>query len=153
MTSTSSTFLPLLIAFGGLFLGAIFILIGWYLWYEGRELRTNGRTVTAIVKEKFRKVDQDLLGQLENYYIRCVFQDTTGLLQEVEVSLQSKRWYQVSEGKTTQLTYVPDDLDETLPGSRFGWQVRGVIGIALMALGVLSTAVISVGAFQEWLRT
>ncbi|GAB2559684.1 hypothetical protein [Spirosoma areae] len=144
--------LSLLIAFGGLIIGAILIFIGWYLWYEGRDLRNSGLTVTAIVLKKFRKEDQCLLGRLENYYARCAFQDTTGLPHEVDVYMQSKLWYQVSEGNTTQLTYVPDELDETQPGSRFGWQVRGIAGILMMVFGTLTIAVISVGGFQEWLR-
>lgn len=152
MTSSSSTVLPLLIAFGGLIIGILFILIGWYLWYEGRDLRNNGHTVTATVLKKFRKEDQGLLGQLENYYIRCAFQDTTGLLREVEVHMQSKLWFQVREGNTTKLTYLPTDPDETQPGSHFDWKMRGVIGIIMMIFGVLAIAVISVGAFQEWLQ-
>ena len=144
--------LPLLIAFGGLLIGTIFIFIGWYLWYDGRDLRSHGRTVTATVLKKFRKADQGLLGQLENYYVRCAFQDTTGLLHEVEVSLHSKLWFQVREGNTAKLTYLQTNPDETQFGSRFDWQVRGWVGMVMIVFGVLGIAVISFGAFQEWLQ-
>lgn len=151
MTSSSSTILPLLIAFGSLLIGTLFLFIGWYLWYEGRDLRNNGHTVTATVLGKFRKEDQGLLGQLENYYVRCAFQDMAGRLHEVEMSVQSKLWLQMREGNTTQLTYVPTDPDETQPGSLLDWRVRGVIGIVMMTFGALAVIFISVGAFQECL--
>ena len=151
MTTATSSILPLLIAFGGLFIGALFTLIGWYLWYEGRDLRTSGLTVTAIVLKKFRREDQGLLGELENYYARCMFLDPAGLRHEVDVSMQSKRWFQLNEGATTRLTYVPEGLDETQPGSRFNWQLRGVLGIVMIAFGLLAIAVFTINGFQEWL--
>lgn len=152
MTITLSAILPLLIAFSGLSFGALFIFIGWCLWFLGRDLSRNGITVTATVLEKFQKEDQRLPGRLAYRYVRYAFQDTSGRPHEVAISMQSKQWDQMSEGTITQLTYLPDDPDETQPGSRLRWQVRGVIGIILMACGVLSIGLTFVGSFLEFLR-
>jgi len=147
----NTTVLPLFIAFGGLFFGALFIFIGWYLWYESHELSSSGLTVTATVLRKFRKDDAGLWGNLENYYMQCRFLDSTGQSQEVDVYMRSKLWYQVNEGATTQLTYVPNELDEPQPGSRFGWQLRGIMGVGMMTLGTIMIALLTIGGIQEWL--
>jgi hypothetical protein len=149
----TTTILPLLIAFVGLFFGGLSIFIGWYLWYDGRDLRSNGLTVTATILKKFRKDDQGAWGNLESYYAQCQFHDPSGQPKEVDVYMRSKLWYQVSEGATTQLTYVPDELDEPLPGSHFNWQVRGLAGIGLMAFGMLLILVLTFGGIQEWLSS
>lgn len=148
-----TTILPLLIAFGGLLFGAVFMFIGWYLWYEGQDLRSSGLTVRATVLRKFRKADQGLWGNLESFYAQCQFRDITGQSREVDVYMGAKRWYQVSEGATTMVTYVPNEVDEPLPGSRFGWQLRGFIGISMMTLGMLLILILTVGGVQEWLAS
>ncbi|MFD2574249.1 hypothetical protein ACFSUS_26680 [Spirosoma soli] len=153
MISSSATILPLLVAFGGLFVGIVCILIGWYLWYEGRDIRSSGLTVTAIVLEKFRKEDQGLMGEMINYYVRCSFQDATGLAREVDVSMRSRRWFQLSEGATTRLTYVPEELDESQPGSHFVWQLRGFAGITMIVFGIVTIAVCTVSRLLEWLNS
>lgn len=151
-TTMETTILPLLIAFCGLFFGALFLFIGWYFWYDGRDLRSNGLTVTATILKKFQKADQGMRGLLQSYYAQCQFYDSSGEAHEVDVYMNSSLWYQVREGATTQLTYVPDELDEPMPGSRSNWEVRGVFGIGLMALGMLLILFLTIGGIQEWLR-
>ncbi|WP_338874851.1 hypothetical protein WBJ53_04445 [Spirosoma sp. SC4-14] len=146
-----ATILPLLIAFGGLFFGALFFFVGWYLWYDGRDLRTSGLTVTATILKKFRKADQGAWGNLESYYAQCLFHDAAGQPREVDVYMHSRLWAQVTEGTTTQLTYVPDELDEPLPGSRSNWEVRGIVGVGLMAFAVLLILTLTIGGIQAWL--
>ncbi|GAB3506319.1 hypothetical protein GCM10027341_39180 [Spirosoma knui] len=150
MTSSISI-IPLLIAFGGFVISVFCTLVGWYLWYEGRDLRSSGLTVTATVLTKFRREDPGLLGELENYYARCMFLDAAGLPQEVDVSMQSRRWIQLSEGTTTRLTYVPEELDDTQPGSRRSWLLRSALGLAMMGGGLLAITVCVISGLQEWL--
>ncbi|GAB3889397.1 hypothetical protein [Spirosoma agri] len=145
------TILPLLIAFGALSVGMLCLLVGWYLWYESQDLRSGGLTVTATILKKFRKDDQGIGRSLESYYAQCQFYDPTGQAREVDVYMQLKRWLQMDEGTTTLLTYIPDERDEPLLGSRFNWQLRGMIGLGLMALGMCLILVLTVGGIQEWL--
>ena len=144
-----SPIFSLLIAVGSLLIGLAFIYTGQYLWKKGRNLRINGQTATATILRKFRQDNKDALGQLENYYAWCSFQDANGLPRKVEVKIQSKLWHQVSEGTTIQLTYIPNNLMETQFGSKLSWKVRGFIGLVIMGFGSLVIVVITLDSIQE----
>lgn len=144
-----SPIFSLLIAVGSLLIGLAFIYLGQYLWKNGRNLRINGQTATATILRKFRQENQGALGQLENYYAWCSFHDAHGLPRKVEVKLQSKLWFQVSEGTTIQLTYIPNNLLETQFGSKLSWKIRGFLGLVIMGFGSLVILVITLDSIQE----
>ncbi len=73
------------------------------------------------------------------------------MTHEIDVPMQSKRWFQVREGNKTQLTFVPNDPEETQSGSKLGWQIRGIIGVGLLVLGGLISMTSSVSGFRAWL--
>ncbi|HEX8235967.1 MAG TPA: hypothetical protein VF600_08420 [Abditibacteriaceae bacterium] len=145
--------LLLLIACGGLFFGALFLYIGWRLWSNGRELRSTGISTHATVQKKFRKAADRSWGGLENYYVRCAFQDANGQAHETEIKVPSKLWRQLREGGTLAITYLPGHVEMAQAGPRWGWQVRGVLGIGLMLLGLAALVVFPLGILREMLQS
>lgn len=146
----SKAFLAL-IAAGGLFFGLLFIFLGWKLWSNGRELRSSGITVSATIKQKFRNAKDQSWGGLENYYLRCTFQDASGNAEEMEVKVPSKLWRQLREGQNFDITYLPGQIESAEAGPRWGWQVRGFIGVAMMLFGIVALTVIPLGILRELL--
>ena len=145
--------LHLLIAGGGLLFGVLFLFVGWRLWSNGRELRSAGISTTATVQMKFRKAEDRSWGGLENYYIRCTFTDTNGQAHESDVKVQSKLWRQLREGGTLAITYLPGRTEMAQAGPRWGWQVRGVLGIGVMLLGLAALIVFPLGILREMLQS
>lgn len=142
----------LLIAAGGLLFSLMFIFLGRYLWIEGREMRGAGVTVTATVLKKLRHPEDRSWGGLENYYVRCSFNDAVGKAHEVELKVQSKLWRQTREGGTLWLTYMNGQPETARVGPRLGWQIRGIVGTIIMAFGIVALLVIPFAAFREWIN-
>lgn len=149
---TDSKTLPLLIACGGLFFGALFLYVGWRLWSNGRELRSHAISTSATITKKLRKAEDRSWGGLENYYLRCAFTDANGQAHETEVKVPSKLWRQVREGGTLTITYMPGRVETVQAGPRWGWQVRGVLGIGLMLLGMAALVMFPLGILREMLQ-
>jgi hypothetical protein len=150
---TDSKTLHLLIASGGLLFGVLFLFLGWRLWSNGRELRSTGISTGATITKKFRKAEDRSWGGLENYYVRCAFKDSEGQAQETEVKLPSKLWRQLREGGTLELTSRPGQVNAAQAGPRWGWQVRGVLGIGLMLFGLAALVVFPLGVLRELLQS
>ncbi len=132
----------LLIAFGGVFFGTGFFFVGRYLWREGRELRREGVGVRATILQKINKGGWDGNG------LRCAFRDAAGA-HEVELTVSSKLWHQIRENGTVPLTLLPGQLETVRVGSPFGWKLRGVIGLGMMAVGVLAGFGFLIGGLWE----
>lgn len=132
--------LPLLLAVGGFFIGALFVGVGWFLWQNGRDLRTQGVTVRAVIRQKVRTPG------LGNNALRCAFD-----AHEVDVAVPSKLWHQLREGRAVPLTHLPGRPETARYGSRLAWRVRGGIGLGMMALGGVVLVVFPVVGVQEWL--
>jgi hypothetical protein len=150
---TNSKTLHWLIAGGGLLFGCLFLFLGWRLWSNGRELRRSGVSVSATVQKKFRKAEDRSWGGLENYYVRCTFTDINGQAHETEVKVPSKLWRQLREGGTVEMTYLPGQIKAAQAGPRWGWQVRGVLGIGLMLLGLAALIMFPFGILREMLQS
>ncbi len=148
---TDSITLPLLIASGGLLFGCLFLFLGWRLWSNGRDLRSDGISTNATITKKFRKAEDGSWGGLENYYVRCTFTDTSGQAHESDVKVPSKLWRQLREGGTLAITHLPGNMETMQAGPRWGWQVRGVLGIGLMLFGLAALVVFPLGILRELL--
>lgn len=132
--------------------GVLFLFLGWRLWSNGRELRSNGISTGATISKKFRKAEDRSWGGLENFYVRCVFQDENRQAHETEVKVPSKLWRQLREGGTLTITYLPERIETVQAGPRWGWQVRGVLGIGLMLFGLVALIVFPFGILREMLQ-
>ena len=150
MANTSKSLL-LAVAGGGIFFGALFLFIGWRLWREGRELRSAGVSTDATILKKFRKPEDGSWGGLENYYVRCAWQDAAGATHEIEVKVQSKLWRQLSEGGSVAITYLPGQVETARAGPRWGWKLRGAVGIVIMIFGVIAIIVFPFSALRALL--
>lgn len=131
-----------LIAFGGVFFGILFFFVGRYLWREGRQLRREGVGVRGTILQKINK------GGWDSNALRCAFRDATGT-HEVELTVSSKLYHQVRENGTVPLTLLPGRLQTVRVGSHFGWKLRGVIGLGMMAVGVLAGFGFLIGGLRE----
>jgi hypothetical protein len=145
-------FLALLIGAGGLLLGALFIVIGSYLWRDGRELRRLGETVRANVQKKFRKEDDRSWAGLENHYLRCSLPGTNGQTHILELKVQSKVWHGLKEGGSVALTWLPGRLDSIKMGPLWGRRLRGLLGAIMIGFGAVATIMFPIGGLLEFLR-
>jgi hypothetical protein len=147
-----SRFLPLLLGAGGLLLAGLFIVIGCYLWRDGRELRRIGQTVKATVRKKFRKADDRSWGGFENYYILCSLGDVEGPSHVIELKVQSKVWRSLREGGSVALTWLPGKLDSIKMGPLWGRRLRGAVGAAMIGFGTVAAIAFPVGGLLDFFR-
>jgi len=152
MNPPASRELLLIVGLGGVFFGALFLFVGWRLWREGRELRSAGISTQAKILKKFRKSEDRSWGGLENYYVLCGFEDETGLAREVEIKVPSKGWRWLREGSTLPVTFVPGQIETARAGARWGWKLRGAIGIIVMLYGLAALVVFPLGAIIGWFQ-
>jgi hypothetical protein len=150
--ATDSKKLPLLIALGGLVIGTIFLLLGWWLRQDPHGLRTRGVTVEAQINRKFRKADDSAWGGLENYYLQCEFADAEGNPRSVEIKVQSKAWRMLKEGGKVSLTWLPGDINSISYGSGLSLRIKAGVGWALVGLGIAALIIFPFNGIREFLK-
>jgi hypothetical protein len=150
--ATDTKTLPLLIALGGLLIGTIFLLLGWWLRQDPHELRNRGVTVKATILKKIRKADDQAWGGLENYYIQCQFADAEGKPREVEIKVQSKAWRMLKEGGVVSLTWLPGDISSISYGSKLSLRIKAGVGWTLVGLGIVALVIFPFNGIREFLK-
>jgi hypothetical protein len=151
MPADSKT-LPLLIALGGLLIGTIFVLVGWWLRQDPNDLRKHGVTVKATIQKKIRKADDHSWGGLENYYLQCQFTDGQGKVRDIESKVQSKAWRLLNEGSVVSLTWLPGDLASIRYGSKSSLRIKAGAGWVIFGLGVVALVIFPFNGIREFLK-
>ncbi len=151
MTTETKT-LPLLIALGGLLIGTIFLLLGWWLRQDPHNLRQRGVTVQATILKKIRKADDQSWGGLENYYLQCHFADAKGKPHEAEIKVQSKAWRMLKEGGVVSLTWLPGDISSISYGSKLSLRIKAGVGWTLFGLGIVALVIFPFNGIREFLK-
>ena len=150
--ATDSKSLPLLIAFGGLVIGTIFILVGWWLRQDPNGLRQRGVTVKATIQKKIRKAGDNSWGGLENYYLQCQFTDGEGKAREADIKVQSKAWRMLKEGGVVSLTWLPGEIGSIRYGSKLSLRIKAGVGWTLFGLGIIALVVFPFSGIREFLK-
>src|SRR5688572_16738761 len=150
--ATETKTLPLLIALGGLLIGTIFLLLGWWLRQDPNDLRQRGVTVKATILKKFRKAGDQSWGGLENYYLQCQFVEAEGKPRDVEIKVQSKAWRMLKEGGVVSLTWLPGNLASIRYGSKLSLQIKAGVGWTLVGLGIVALVIFPFNGIREFLK-
>lgn len=114
---------------------AAFFALVFFLWRNGRELRSQGVTTDAVVVEKFRKPGEGL----ENCYAVFEFTGADLRVHRVETRVLSRAWHGLRVGEQESITHLPDRPEVVGYGPRAG---RQVIGALLLFMMFVSAAMI-----------
>jgi hypothetical protein len=150
--ATDTKTLPLFIALGGLLIGTIFVLVGWWLRQDPHDLRKHGVTLKAVILKKLRKADDHSWGGLENYYLQCQFMDAEGKPREVEIKVQSKAWRMLKEGGVVSLTWLSGDIGSIRYGSRLSLRIKAGVGWTLFGLGIVALVIFPFNGIRAFLK-
>ena len=150
--ATSSRFFPVLIGFGGLAFGALFLFLGYKLWNSSVALARDGITLQAKVVKKLRKADVASWGGLEDYFVHLNYTTSAGEKLDTELKLNSKVWRKLDEGGRFDVSYLPANPKQIFAGPVWGHRVRCGIAAGLMLFGAAAVFVFPIGGIREFLR-
>jgi len=131
------------------FLGAIFLLVGYFVWQTEQEYALNGVAATGIVTRKDHRVEQRPPGQKGGprtvYTLHYRYQDDHGQAHEGGDNVDLNVWNQLQKEHPVQIEYLRDQPEKyRITAGRSFWARYGYL-FAVGAGGLLVAGALGVG--------